>query len=122
MDKRIVELILGCAALTWGVWLLLPFAIFPTSPTFRVMGEIAPEWVWGLLMAGAGLQSIIGVMRQSYTMRRWSLAVMAALWLASWTAFVLGNWRSTTSVHYLWWFVLCAYSYLRAYKNGAGQH
>ena len=118
MEKRIVEIILGMAALTWGIWLMLPFSIFQSSPTFAVMAEIAPEWVWGLLMAGAGLQAIVGIWRNSYTMRRWSLAVMAALWLAAWTTFLLANWRSTTTVHYIWWFVFCAYSYMRVSRNG----
>lgn len=118
MTRRIYELILALAALAWGGWLLLPINTFESSTTFRVLNATAPEWAWGILMVGAGLQLWYGLWQDSYTMRRWSLAIMACLWLATWGALVIGNWRSTATVHYIFWVILCAVSYLKAGRNG----
>ena len=120
--RRATEMVLSCAALSWGIWLLLPLDTFGASVAFTVLGQLGPEWMWGLLMGGAGLQGLWGAYKGSYTMRRWSLLVQAGCWLAIWCAFVLSSWRSTTTIHYIWWVVLCVLAYLRAGRNGVHPH
>lgn len=118
MTRRIYELILALAALAWGGWLLLPINTFESSTTFRVLNATAPEWIWGGLMAGAGCQLLYGLWRDSYTVRRWSIAIMVCLWFAIWCTLVISNWRSTATVTYVFWVILCAVSYLKAGRNG----
>lgn len=40
----------GILAGVWGVWLLLPFNTFGSSPTYRPMAAVGPEHVWALVM------------------------------------------------------------------------
>ena len=116
--RRVTETILASSALSWGIWLLLPFNTYGSSVTFSVLADIAPEWVVGSAMFLAGLLLFVGGVRQSYCLRRWSLVAIALMWAILWMAFLLGNWRSTATVTYIWWFVLSVYSYLRVGRNG----
>jgi hypothetical protein len=54
---HIVEFGGGLIMLMWGLWLVLPIHVFTADPLlYRVMAELAPEWIWGLVgvVVGAG--------------------------------------------------------------------
>jgi hypothetical protein len=118
MDKRIIEYILALCALTWGLWLVLPFDTCNSSATFVFLCTAAPEWFWGLLLLGSGTFLLLGDVRESRCIRRSALVILALTWFAVWIGFAIGNWRSTAAVNYLWWFVLSAYAYMRVGRNG----
>lgn len=118
MMRRIYELLIALTAIVWGGWLISPIDTFGSTPTARVFHNIAPEWVWGVVMVATGTHLLLAIWRDKLTMRRLSLVMLSLLWLAIWAIFVLGNWRSTATVIYLFWVILCAVSYWKAGRNG----
>jgi hypothetical protein len=40
----VLALILGTS---WGIWLIIPIHAFKAAPSYALMAQIAPEWVWG---------------------------------------------------------------------------
>jgi hypothetical protein len=122
MEKRIIEGIIALSALSWGVWLLLPFDTFGSSATFRVLPMIAPEWAWGAVFVTVSLLLLFGILRCSRAIRRHALLFLSLLWLATWSALVISNWRSTAATNYIWWAILSAYSYMRVASNGVSNH
>lgn len=120
MNKRITEAILAFCALSWGIWLLFPFDTCTSAPTFTFFCRIAPEWVWGSLMASGGSVLCWGIFRGGdCRIRRAALMLLSITWFVVWITFLIGNWRSTAAVNYLWWFVLCVNAYLGA-RNSNG--
>lgn len=112
-ELRYVEYLLASLAISWGGWLLMPWAAFPSTITYRVMHAIAPEEVWGGGLALSGGLLLCGLIRQSYRVRRRALIVMFLMWLAVWLALMIGNWRSTATAVYIHAAVFCALAYLR---------
>ncbi len=111
---RHTEYLLASIALWWGVWLISPFwESFPTTPAFRVMAAIAPEWAWGVVMLSIGGLLIVGLRRVDYPLRRVALLIMALLWMAIWVALLMGNWRGPGTILYIHLSVLCVIAYLR---------
>jgi hypothetical protein len=118
-EQRVTEIILALCALSWGVWLLLPFDTFSSSATFVLLARTAPEWVWGAFMCAGAITTLVGLYRRSCPVRRHGLIAMTIVWMIVWTSFAIGNWRSTAAVTYLWWAILCGYWYLRVQRNGS---
>lgn len=112
-ELRYVEYLLASLAISWGGWLLLPWAAFPSTVTYAVMHAFAPEAVWGGALAGSGVALLAGLLLQSYPLRRRALVVMFILWLMVWLALLFGNWRSTATAVYIHAAVFCALAYLR---------
>lgn len=116
-DWRGVELILASWAIFWGLWLLAPWWVaFSSSPTFAAMLAIANEEAWGATPVALGLILLIGLRRQSRSMRRWGLMGLTLMWLAFWAALAIGNWRSTATPVYIHLVLLCAMCYLRLHR------
>lgn len=58
-DLQPIEIVFGfCGEVLWGLFLVLPFRTFASSPSFAVM-DYAPEWLWGLAVAAIGIARII---------------------------------------------------------------
>jgi hypothetical protein len=82
-DTRGAEVISAVLAWMWGLILLHPYETFRYLPNYRLMSEIAPEWVWGAgyLLVGA-LQSMAMCGNVHYF--RYPAAVLSMLmWLAA---------------------------------------
>lgn len=62
-------------AMTWGLWLLLPWETFEATLVFDDLGERAPEWFWGLATVTAGGLAFLA----SYNGP--GLRVLANLWM-----------------------------------------
>lgn len=96
------ELIAASFAFWWGFWVASPWwVVFGTSPTYALMGVVAPDFVWGgsLMVAGAAL---------GYSsLRMFSAAKqMALLFLVGYFVFVacvfgVSNIGSTAPITYL---------------------
>lgn len=112
-ELRYVEYLLASLAMCWGIWLLLPWEAFPSTPTYAVMHKIVPEAVWGGALFANGAVLLCGLWRLSYRVRRWALLSLFILWLMVWLALLFGNWRSTATAVYIHAAVFCALAYLR---------
>lgn len=70
----------GTAATLWGLVLLNPYAAtFPTSKDHAFMASLFPEWVWGAVVALAGLLQVLSTLDGSARGRLVVSAVMCAL-------------------------------------------
>lgn len=82
-DTRGAEIISAVLAWSWGLILLHPYSTFQSIEGYRLMGELAPEWLWGItyLLIGA-LQSAAMCGNVHYF--RYPAAVLAMLgWIAA---------------------------------------
>ena len=109
MEKRIIGFIIALSSLTYGVWLLAPFA----DITLR-----QPRWIWAWLMIMSGAILLYAELRHSHVTERRALAFSTFLWVGVCVAIFLINWRSLAFIQSLWWSMLCAYTYLRVAVNG----
>ncbi len=94
-DRRRSDLgaFLSAYAVAWGGWLLLPMQTFTETPVYATMAVLAPEWVWGILVAGLGLVSLTA---RHYRWRRVKLVVRLGLGLL-FTAMALASLLSSLS-------------------------
>lgn len=93
-DLSPIELYSASVALVWGVWLLGPWATFGSSPAYRAMADIAPEWTWGAVFAAAGLWQV------SRRDRGPAALLIAVLWSFVSAMFIAANWRGVPTVTY----------------------
>lgn len=97
-----MQVILSCGALLWGMWLLLPFRTFASSPaTYALLEHTACEWVWGLALMSLSLGSLYTVLRANLRWQRRLLLALTAWWLLLVILFSTGNLASTATPGYL---------------------
>lgn len=116
--SRTIEYWLASVTICWGAWLLGAWDTFGTTPAFRVIIHIAPEWAWGAALVLFGALFQVGTWRANLVLRRRSLMLLCLLWLAIWIGLVLGNWRGTSTIIYIHLSILSGMLYLRTKKNG----
>jgi len=64
-----------------GVWIANPFTdSFVGKPSYRVMHEVFPESVWGLMFLSAGIAKLISSLRGMYTLARTVALYIFSLW------------------------------------------
>jgi len=56
--SRYNELVLGWAAVVWGVLLMLPGDLFAAIPRYTAVDRFAPDFLWGLVLTVAGAACI----------------------------------------------------------------
>lgn len=117
-SHRTIEYWLASATVAWGLWLLGAWDTFASTPAFRVVTNIAPEWVWGTMIVIAGASLFVGLCYANVPVRKWSLLLLCLLWLAVWAGLLMGNWRGTSTIVYLHLAVLSALLYLRLKEHG----
>ena len=71
----------GLSGLLTGTWLLLPINTFASTPSYQLLADIAPEWVWGLLFLIFGITQLTSVSLDQVRMRRISSALLALLFI-----------------------------------------
>lgn len=101
LRPRILELGGAAWSVVWGFWVGNPWwDVFPSSPTFQTMGQVAPEWVWGLVVVGVGIGQLIALYNDS---TRWRYRISASAFLVwafvTWL-FLISNFSSTATVTY----------------------
>lgn len=118
-DFEASEFVSGFAAFGWGIMLLLPYLSlwlgepyiggFSRSPTFKVMAEIAPEWVWGGAMVIAGAVQLVAAFcdyeawacRINWrAVRYYTALLLIALWAFISITFIRANPGATSTAVY----------------------
>lgn len=96
-----MELLVSMISVVWGLWILNPFGdTFPSSPSFRGMALMTPEWVWGLAMMGLGLVRLYALYRSSVVWRARLSVVGWLVWGFISISFALSNlWATATPIY-----------------------
>ena len=115
-EGALAELFLALISVTWGLWVASPFwSAFSASSSFRVMAEIAPEWVWGAVMTVVGLLKIHSIVSQNYRLKRIAFTVSLFVWSSIGISFILVSpYAVGTAIYSL---ILCANSFC-LWRNG----
>lgn len=91
-DHEYTEFSLAIFKFIFGVWFLLPFDTFSDTNTYRLMGQIAPEEVWGILFLVIGVIQMWGLVDgRHYIIRSWVSLIGVNLWLALSILSLYGN-------------------------------
>ena len=114
-----IEIILAFHSTTLGLYLLLPFDTFGSSPSFAIMAAIAPEWAWGSVILACGLGLLAAMWIGSVHWRLRILILLAHLWLIIAVAVAVANYRSSGVISYVFFCIIYIATYLRlAAENG----
>lgn len=94
-DMEPVQLLFGCIAVIWGVWLLLPFASLPAvGRGFGYMASILSETAWGWMMIAVGLMQIVPTVIDDLPWRRAGCILATGWWTYLSVAIGLGDWHA----------------------------
>ena len=86
MPTRSMELLSGVEAAVLGIFLLLPYHTFASSPLYSAMAGLLRENTWGVLLIAVGLVQLAGVIgwwmteQQAHLWRKWSALLMVAMY------------------------------------------
>lgn len=112
LDKRKTEFVTSAYCILWGIWLLLPWDSFSTSEVFRLMANLAPEWVWGIFVLSSGIFHLTAVI--SNNLKTSLIASLITLFTFT-ILFVLtafSNYKATAVVTYFTLLVCSWHSYI----------
>jgi hypothetical protein len=113
-EIELVEIMSGIAALSWGIWLLIPsLDSFQSGRTFEAMAMVAPEWLWGTSMMGVGFFAIQSVLAHNIRLRKMTSLTLSIMWMFITAIFAYSNLASTAAVTYGVFTFFTAWSYLR---------
>lgn len=113
-DPTFAEFQTGFLALLWGLWLLNPhWFVFDTSPSFRAMEQVAPEWQWGGAITAVALIHVCGIAWHSLRLRSVAAALVCLLWIFIAAPIIYANPRSTATIIYPWLAFTAAWTYWR---------
>lgn len=113
------ELFLSALALSWGMWLLLPFESYTTTPTYRYLSAWGPEWIFGMLTMLVGIIQYVGVLLgvtnyfQQWRFRIGGGILGVAIWGSIALSFWLSNPFSTAPIIYTITLLGCMFIALR---------
>jgi nitrate reductase gamma subunit len=94
--KRL-EYVCAFAAILWGLWVVNPFwnTFDPTkSSVFRSMSEVAPEWVWGLVILLIGILQFVSRRTMNIKFRSISSFLAMFVWITLSIFYLMGNYAS----------------------------
>lgn len=89
-DTEPAELSGGLLKVGIGLWLLLPFDTFESSPTFAVF-SILPEWLWGSVLLALGVLHLSALRSGDLDSRRRSATIGYLVWFSFAVTFVTTN-------------------------------
>jgi hypothetical protein len=90
MDTEPIELIGGGTKVLMGVWLLIPWQSFTSSPTFAVLG-VLPEWAWGTFLLVVGLAHLAALRSGHHSWRGMAALIGFLVWFSFAFVFVVTN-------------------------------
>lgn len=86
-DTEPAELSGGLLKMAIGLWLLLPFDTFGSSPTFAAL-SILPEWLWGVTLIGLGTFHLLALQGGNRDQRRHAATIGYLVWFSFAVVFV----------------------------------
>ena len=89
-DTEPAELSGGLMKILIGLWLLLPFETFESSPTFAVF-SILPEWLWGGALIAIGAGHVSALRSGDLDQRRHAATIGYLVWFSFSVVFVWTN-------------------------------
>lgn len=78
-EGALLEFVMCVVSILWGGWLILPFDAFSTT-AFRVMGQIAPEDVWGGIVLFIGLAKMFSLLAQKKRAKKYLFFASIFIW------------------------------------------
>lgn len=112
-DFEFLELLGGSIGTSWGLWLLMPWPTFAAARSFDAMREMAPEWLWGLVILLAGAAQLVGLLLDHWRGRRAGALALAAIWMFIGTMIGIASPTSTGVVVYPWLSLASLWAYWR---------
>lgn len=100
-EARVFEWICAAYNIGWGLWLCNP-AIDFGRPSYLVLAAVAPQWVWGSIIAALGIMQAIAIGRENRNWRRNVALTQSGVWLVVALALGLYNVYSTALMSYFW--------------------
>lgn len=100
-DTEPAELSGGVLKVALGVWLLLPWDTFSSSPTFRVI-SIMPEWLWGTSLVGIGVFHLSALRSGDVQQRQVGALIGFLVWFALGSVFVWTNPPAIGWILFMW--------------------
>lgn len=107
------EVWIGLLSLALGLFLLLPFDSLETTPAFRLMNNLAPEWAWGIWLLASGIAQIGGLAINQRRLRMIAGLSSFFLWLFISLLLVLANPRAPAVIIYPGLALAAGWSFLR---------
>lgn len=86
----------GTTLLGMGIWLMLPWDTFPSSPVYDFMEEQASEFAWGVFMVLTSLIMVASSLVRKPREVALAALLAAGVWFAMFCSFALGNPPSIT--------------------------
>jgi hypothetical protein len=117
-DMEPTEILLGAASGLLGLWLLLPFDTFGSASSFAGMAAIAPETVWGLVMASLGTGRLCAIGCSARWLRSQFAFASGMIWLFIAVSIGVSNPVSTGLPLYSLLAVSSAWAYIRGRTDG----
>ena len=112
---------MGIGGFFWGLWLVLPWPTFASTPTFALLEYMAPELFWGyLIMALCTFKIYVLLWSRNPNLKIVPNAIMAGYWFVCFLSFVMSNWQSTASVIYFFFFLSSVWVTYRRYVQSQG--
>lgn len=115
-DTEPLETWLDLAIASWGIYLVLPFDTFASSPTYRGISGLVPENVLGLSMIVIAMTQFFGI-GASHMMRRYALLAGSTICLFIMLTFVYSNPQSTGIPTFFALSMGCLFSYIKVTSN-----
>lgn len=98
---KTLELWLAGLSLIWGLWVLSPFwDTFQSVRTYHIMSDVAPEWVWGLVMCLSAILNLFAMLRNHSILRRFALSGAVFIWFFISVSAGLSNYASPAAPLY----------------------
>lgn len=114
-----VEFFTGLSTCAWGIWLLAPGDAFALSRGLALLGNYAPENVWGAYFASVGALLLVGALLG----RKWPAVIGA--FLVMWGRLFLAllaaqstGWGASSIPDYTVWALMALISTIRALGYG----
>lgn len=115
-DTEPLETWLDLAIASWGIYLVLPFDTFASSPTYRAVSDIVPEHVLGLFMIVIAMVQFCGI-GMSHMMRRYALLAGSTICLFIMLTFTYSNIQSAGIPTFFALSMGCLFSYIKVTSN-----
>jgi len=92
----------GVLIMLWGLWLLLPFSVFSTSPSYSFVSGVTSEAFLGGIAFLIGATQVYAVLTRNVKLIAYTAISQFVFWTFLFLSFVQSNWQSPGTVVYSW--------------------
>lgn len=110
---EIIELQSAITAIAWSVWLFGSWNTFESSLSYSGLDQIAPEWLWAVLIGSIGAFQSISLIRYDGKPRQLATLFSGSLWLFFSCSFVLSDSSAATFITFGIMSVSSFWAYIR---------